>query len=76
MGADARTVNPRNTEELARWCGGLAVEQFDAVEGTKRPGLNVPTATGVQRAQVGDTIIQSDDGTFEIFKHPPTISPS
>lgn len=76
MSAEARNVTPHNTEELAQWCGGLAVDQFDSVDGTKRPGLNVPTMLGVQRAQVGDTIIRSHDGVFEIVKHPPTMKTS
>lgn len=76
MGAEARNVTHRNVEELAQWCGGLAVSQFDAIEGTTVPGLNVPTLAGVQRANAGDTIVMSADGFFTVIKHPPTISPS
>jgi len=76
MSAEARNVTANNIEELAQWCGGMTVDQFDAITGEKRPGLNVPTVTGVQRAQIGNTIVRFHDGTFEIIKHPPTISPS
>lgn len=76
MGATARTLTARNAQEIADWCGGVVVIQHDALEHSNTtPGVNVPTPEGVQRAQVGNTIVQNADGTFEIFKHLPTIKP-
>jgi hypothetical protein len=70
MGSEARTLSETNSAELAGWCGGLPVVQHDALDpGKAIPGINVPTAKGVERASLGDMIIRRDDGQFEIFKN-------
>lgn len=69
MGADARQLTRNNAQELADWCGGKVVTQHNAVDhDLTTPGVNVPTPEGVQRAQVGDTIIRYVDNTFHIFQ--------
>jgi len=67
---DARTLTVNNSVELALWCGGLRIMQFDALDDSKPaiPAVNVPTDNGVQRAHIGDTIIQNPDGSFQIQK--------
>lgn len=66
---EARTLKEGNADELAEWCGGLPVVQHDALDHSKTTaGLNVPTADGVKRAQVGDTVIREHDGSFRIQK--------
>lgn len=58
-----------NAEDVATWCGGLAVVQHDALDNDRTTaGVNVPTKEGVQRAQVGDLIVREGDGTFRIEK--------
>jgi hypothetical protein len=73
MGSEARTLTVRNADELAEWCGGRRVVQENALDSSvTTPGLNVPTNNGVQRAQVGDTIIHNHDGSFDIQKREET----
>ena len=69
MASESRLVTDTNTEEVARWCGGLPVVQHDALAHEKViPGVNVPVGDGVQRASVGDVVIRNHNGTFQIFK--------
>lgn len=66
---DVRYVTAANAAELAQWCGGLLVtEKNDEDPGKTQPGINVPTANGVERACLGDTIIEHK-GSFSIHKH-------
>jgi len=70
MASEARTLTSDNGEELARWCGGRLVREFDALNPAKSaPGINVPVGDGCERASMGDTIIRKNDGTFEIFRN-------
>lgn len=65
----ARTLSGGNAHELALWCGGRVVVQHDALDHDSTTlGLNVPTNDGVQRAQIGDTVIRNRDGSFQIHK--------
>ncbi len=67
MGAEAKTLSAGNAEEIANWCGGRRVIQENALDSSvTAPGVNVPVGDGVQRAQVGDTIIRHHDGSFSI----------
>jgi len=48
-----------NLQEAANWCG--AADLYDT-----RYLLLIPTQTGEQIAQVGDTITKHEDGTFSV----------
>lgn len=66
---DARHVTAANATELARWCGGRLVEEKNDEDPSKtQPGINVPTKNGVERACVGDVILEKN-GSFSIQKH-------
>lgn len=66
---DARTLTANNALEIAEWCGGRRVVQHDALdESVTFPAVNVPVGNEVERAQVGDVIIQNPDGTFRIHR--------
>lgn len=65
---DARRVRPDTVTQTALWCGGVPVEELDALDPAQRfPGINVPTADGVKRASDGMFIIRLSDGTFEVL---------
>lgn len=67
MGQEARTLSSNNATELAHWCGGVVVPQYNALDDEKvAVAVNVPTEDGVQRAQPGDTIIEIYHNTFRI----------
>lgn len=69
MALDARTLTRDNVWELVMWCGGKAAVEHDALDDSvSSPGINVPVKDGVERASLGDTIIQTNDGSFEISK--------
>lgn len=69
MSSEGRLVTDANAQEVADWCGGLPVIQYDALDDKKViPGVNVPVGDGTQRASVGDVVIRNHDGTFQIFK--------
>ena len=69
MSSEARNLTERNAEALAHWCGGLVVQEHDALDHDNwTPGINLLVDGEVQRASMGDTIIRKNDGTFEIFK--------
>lgn len=66
---DVRYVTVANAAELAEWCGGrLVTEKNDEDPGKTQPGINVPTDNGVERACVGDTIIEHK-GSFSVQKN-------
>lgn len=70
MSSEARTVTEKNAAELAVWCGGRLVMEHDALDDDKSsPGINVPTRDGVGRARVGDMLIRTNDGKFDIIKN-------
>lgn len=67
MGAEARTLGENNAEAIAEWCGGKAVVQHNALDLTLTShAVNVLTKNGVERAQLGDTIVCENDGTYRI----------
>lgn len=51
-----------NVDQLARWCGGVRVEEQHALDGTTFVGINVPTMDGVVRASEGDFILKNSRG--------------
>lgn len=70
MASEARIVTKENASFLAAWCRGKLVNEQDALSPhINTPGINVPVKDGVARASMGDTIIQKNDGTFEVFKN-------
>ena len=70
MSSEARILTIQNASHLASWCGGMLVNEQDALlPHINTPGINVPVGGEVKRASVGDTIIRKNDGTFEVFKN-------
>jgi hypothetical protein len=66
---EKRILTQFNADMIAEWCGGRAVIQHDALDyDLATPGVNVPTMDGVERAQVGDMVVQERDGSFRIQK--------
>lgn len=69
MGIEARRLTENNAAELAEWCGGLVVEEHDALDHSQSsPGINVQGKNGVLRASVGNTIVRSHDGFYTVVK--------
>lgn len=63
----AAKLTSSNVTELAAWCGGRAIEDFDALTRDGRQiGINVPTLDGVERASEGDYIVRDEDGRFGV----------
>lgn len=70
MSSEARTLSLENASFLATWCGGILVNEQNALmPHINTPGINVPVGDGVERASLGDTIIRKNDGTFEVSKN-------
>ena len=72
MSLEARTLTANNAAELAAWCGGKAVVEYDALDSAQSfPGINVPVGTGleVKRASLGDTITRNESGVFRVVKN-------
>lgn len=66
---DARKVRPDTVAQTALWCGGVPVEEIDALDSEKRfPGINVQCGDDVKRASDGDFIIRYPDGQFDVLK--------
>jgi hypothetical protein len=67
MVAEVREVWDNTAEEIAEWCGGVVVQEIDALDDTKRfLAVNVPCRYGVMRASQGCLVIKFDDGTFDV----------
>lgn len=65
----ANQLTSENAITLALWCGGVLVEEHDALNhDIVFPGINVPTEQGMRRAQEGDWIIQRPAGDFLALK--------
>lgn len=56
---EAKQVTADSAAEIAVWCGGKLVEEIHPFDGTKTPGVNVPTLRGVMRASVTDYVVQN-----------------
>lgn len=69
MGSEARTLTAENAHEISEWCGGMVVQEHDALDHSKiQPGVNLQCGDEVKRASVGDMVIRLHDGTFELYK--------
>ena len=69
MASETRILRHDNAQEIAEWCGGRVVAEIDPFNADQTsPGINVPVGNGVDRASIGDLIIGTDDGKFEVFK--------
>lgn len=69
MGMDARTVTYLNIREIAEWCEGVVVEEFDPFDDEVRwPALNVPCGDEVKRASIKD-IVMEVNGVFDVIKN-------
>lgn len=62
-------LDENNAEIVAFWCSGGLVEEIDPFDASLRfKAINVPTHDGVKRASQGDTIIQHENGLFDVEK--------
>lgn len=62
---EANCLSRENASAVALWCGGLLVQEHDALNhDITYPGINVPTNFGMRRAQEGDWIIKRHGGDF------------
>lgn len=69
---EAQKLSPENADKLAEWCGGLKVEELDAVDSSKTyVGINIPTLEGNMRASEGDYIVKGTRGEFYPVKEGP-----
>jgi len=65
---EARVVEPSTVIDTAMWCGGLAMEDHDAITRDGRQvGINVPTLAGVVRAIEGSYVVRNENGHFEVM---------
>lgn len=65
---EARTLSMHNVEEVAEWCGGMVVQEHDALDHSVAfPAINVQCGNEVRRASLGDTIVEQN-GVFSVTK--------
>ena len=65
---EARTLTGANAEEIAEWCGGIVVNEHDALDhSVVSPGINLQCGNEIERASVGDVIVKQD-GVFRVVK--------
>jgi hypothetical protein len=58
-------VLPADVDRAALWCGGVKIEEYDAVDSSRKfVALNIPTINGVERASEGDYVMKTRDGGF------------
>jgi hypothetical protein len=63
---ECRTLTADNAEEIAQWCNGRVVTEYDALDhSVSSPGINLLCGEEVERASVGDVIIEKN-GTFHV----------
>lgn len=56
-----------NVTEVAKWCNGLEVREYDAEDRSKEyVGVNVPTLEGKVRASEGAFITKDIQGRFTV----------
>lgn len=65
---EARQVTADDVIEVAAWCGGQVVEEFNPLTDESHPGVNVPTLNGPMRASDGDYVVKEVGGRFGIYK--------
>lgn len=62
---EANKVTKETVSAVALWCGGVEVVEHDALQhDVTFAAINVPTVTGMVRAQEGDWIIKRPTGGF------------
>lgn len=62
---EARQVTPDTVADIVAWCGGVQVEEQDALDPNRTyVGVNVPTLSGVVRVSEGDYVAKSPQGGF------------
>jgi hypothetical protein len=65
---EAELLSKQNVKELAAWCNGGVVEEFDPFNPSlKTVGINVPTPDGKKRASEFDVIIRNSQGEFRVL---------
>jgi len=65
VAVEAMKLEPENVERVAVWCGGVEVQETDALDSTKKfVALNIPTLRGVERATQGWYVIRDRNGAF------------
>lgn len=68
---EANLLTPNNAAAVALWCGGVLVEEQDALNHEdKYVAINVPTAHGMKRAQEGTWIVRKPTGDFDTMSPP------
>lgn len=69
MASEIRLVAPHTAHEIAEWCGGVVVEEINAMDPEKKqPGINVPCGDEVKRASCGMGVQLKHDGTFDVVR--------
>lgn len=68
---EAIQINAESVDRAALWCGGVKVDEYDPLDHTRKfAALNVPTMSGVKRAQQGDYVVKETGGEFRVIsKH-------
>lgn len=71
MGPDGEPVtamrlDPELVTVVSVWCGGIIVDEIDPETGVKQPGLNVQCKDEVKRASLGDYVVKSETGKFDV----------
>lgn len=62
---EAMQLTASNVNEVARWCGGGAIEEVSPRDHTDvYVALDIPTLEGVMRANCGDWVIRGVQGEF------------
>jgi hypothetical protein len=62
---EAYLLKKTNADELAKWCGGLVIEEVNPADHLDiYVGVNIPTLEGTMRASEGDYIIRGVRGEF------------
>jgi hypothetical protein len=65
---EAIQLTPNSVKDTALWCGGYEIEQYDAIDRSKKfVGLNIPTMEGVKRASETDYVVKEATGTFSVM---------
>lgn len=68
VSVEAIQLTPETVKRAALWSGGVEIEEIDPEDSTKKfCGLNIPTLTGVQRAQEGDYILKNLQGHVTVM---------
>jgi hypothetical protein len=65
---EAIQLTPESIDRAEIWSGGQRVTEVDAIDHTQKfVALNIPTMTGVKRAQQGDYVVKHGRGQIEVM---------